>query len=81
MPDRVLFQRPPARTRRARFPGNGLSGDQHVGAVALSMDTDDRFGVPHYAYLPVAMVSGHLAPLALWTAFPSALAGRYSCDY
>jgi hypothetical protein len=26
-------------------------------------------------------MSGHLAPFALWTAFPSSLAGRYSCDY
>ena len=27
------------------------------------------------------MVSDHLFPFALWTAFPSALAGRDSCDY
>jgi hypothetical protein len=26
-------------------------------------------------------VSDHLAPFALWTAFPSALAGRDACDY
>jgi len=26
-------------------------------------------------------MSGHLAPLALRTAFPSSLAGRYSCGY
>jgi hypothetical protein len=26
-------------------------------------------------------MSGHLFPLALWTAFPSSLAGRDSCDY
>ena len=45
------------------------------------MDTDDRFGVPHYAYLSAVLVSGHLTPFALWTAFPSALAGRDSCDY
>jgi hypothetical protein len=79
----VLFQRPPARTRRARFPGNGLSSDRLVGAVALTMnmDTDDRFGVPHYAYLPVVLVPGHLAPFALRPAFPDSVAGRDSCDY
>ena len=26
-------------------------------------------------------VSDHLFPFALWTAFPSSLTGRYSCDY
>lgn len=26
-------------------------------------------------------MSDHLAPFALRTAFPSSLAGRYSCDY
>ena len=26
-------------------------------------------------------MSGHLAPFALWTAFPSPLVGRYSYDY
>jgi len=26
-------------------------------------------------------MSHHLAPFALWTAFPSPLAGRDSCDY
>jgi len=26
-------------------------------------------------------MSGHLAPFALWTAFPPALVGRYSHDY
>ena len=33
----VLFQRPPARTRRARFPGNGLSSDHLASAVAPAM--------------------------------------------
>jgi len=27
------------------------------------------------------LVSDHLCPFALWTAFPSSLAGRDSCDY
>jgi hypothetical protein len=35
----------------------------------------------HFAYLLVLSVSDHLCPLALWTAFPSSLAGRDSCDY
>jgi hypothetical protein len=27
------------------------------------------------------LVSDHLCPFALWTAFPSPLAGRDACDY
>jgi hypothetical protein len=30
---------------------------------------------------PRVGMSDHLAPFALWTALPSALAGRNSCDY
>jgi hypothetical protein len=30
---------------------------------------------------PDLRVSDHLAPFALWTAFPSPLVGRYSHDY
>jgi hypothetical protein len=30
---------------------------------------------------PDLRVSNHLAPFALWTAFPSPLVGRYSHDY
>jgi hypothetical protein len=30
----------------------------------------------HFAYLLVLLMSGHLCPFALWTAFPSSLAGR-----
>ena len=38
-------------------------------------DIQHRCGVLHYAYLQVG-VSGHLRPFALWTVFPSSLAGR-----
>ena len=47
----------------------------------FTQDTQHRFGVLHFAYLGVVGVSGHLAPLALRTAFPSSLVGRYSHDY
>lgn len=50
--------------------------------AAPTQDTQHRFGVLHFAYLPILIgIFKHLAPLALWTAFPSALAGRCSCDY
>ena len=50
--------------------------------AAFTQDTQHRFGVLHFAYLPVLIgIFKHLAPLALWTALPSALAGRCSYDY
>ena len=48
---------------------------------AFTEDIQHRFGVLHYAYLPALQVSDHLAPFALWTAFPSSLVGRDSHDY
>ena len=45
------------------------------------MDVRCRFGVLHYAYLPAFERPGRLGPVALWTALPSSLAGRYSRDY
>ena len=41
----------------------------------------DRCGDPHYAYLPIILMPDHVAPFALWTAFPSSLGGRDSSDY
>ena len=49
--------------------------------AALTQDTQHRFGVLHYAYLPDLMCPLHLAPFALRTAFPPSLAGRDSGDY
>src|SRR6266511_4996034 len=34
VPCQVLFQRPPARTRRASCPGSGLSSDCYVSVLA-----------------------------------------------
>src|SRR5216683_3770646 len=39
------------------------------------------FGVLHFAYLPVFGYPVTWPPSPLWTAFPSSLAGRDSCDY
>jgi hypothetical protein len=47
----------------------------------FAQDTQHRFGALHFAYLASLVVSDHLAPFALWTAFPSPLVGRYSHDY
>ena len=49
--------------------------------LPFTEDTQYHFGVLHFAYLPVLLVSDHLFPFALWTAFPSSLAGRDACDY
>ena len=49
--------------------------------TAFTEDTQHHLGVLHFAYLLVSLVSDHLCPFALWTAFPSSLAGRDSCDY
>jgi hypothetical protein len=49
--------------------------------AAFTEDTQYRLGALHFACLPVSLVSDHLCPLALRTAFPSSLAGRDSCDY
>src|SRR5664279_2918626 len=58
------------------FPSTWLSSDLCRGSD-VAEDTQYRFGVSHRAYLSV-VASGHLCPLALWTAFPSSLAGRDS---
>jgi hypothetical protein len=74
------------RTGRDGFPIIRLSSDYCVSgtagcpALALTQDTQHRCGVLHYAY-PVLLVSDHLAPFAVWAAFPPSLAGRYSGDY
>jgi hypothetical protein len=52
-----------------------------VTYAVFTEDTQLHFGALHFAYLLVLLVSGHLCPFALWTAFPSPLAGRCSCDY
>ena len=49
--------------------------------AAFTEDTQYRFGGLHFACLLALLVSDHLCPLALWTAFPPSLAGRDSCDY
>ena len=49
--------------------------------TAFTEDTQYRFGALHFAYLLVLLVPDHLFPFALWTAFPSSLAGRDACDY
>ena len=53
---------------------------RQVAPAAFTQDFQHRFGVLHYAY-PSMSKSNRLAPFALWTAFPSSLAGRYACDY
>ena len=64
------------------FPSTRLSGDYCVHARwAFTEDTLHRFGVPHSAYLPTPGCPNHLAPFALWAAFPPSLAGRDSGDY
>ena len=78
----VLFQRPPARTRRASCPGNGLSSNHHVDA---STTTPTR-GITFRSALGITPTSqfvmpGHLVRFALRAAFPPSLAGRDSCDY
>jgi hypothetical protein len=45
----------------------------------IAEDAKNRFGALHFACLSV-VVSDHLCPFALWTAFPSSLAGREFCD-
>jgi hypothetical protein len=81
---RRLFQRPPARTRRASFPSNRLSSDHHV---ATGVPTQPYAGhhVPFRRSAlrlpPGVVVSDHLVCFALWTAFPPALAGRDAGDY
>jgi hypothetical protein len=49
--------------------------------AAITEDTQHCFGALQFRIPPSLRVSGHLAPFALRTAFPSPLAGRYSCDY
>jgi hypothetical protein len=49
--------------------------------VGFTEDTEYRFGVLHYAYLPDLRVSDHLAPFALQAAFPPSLVGRDFHDY
>ena len=46
--------------------------------TAFTEDTQYRFGVLHFAYLLVLLVSDHLCPFALLSAFPSSLTGRCS---
>jgi len=49
--------------------------------AAFTEDTQYHLGALHFACLPVSLVSDHLCPFALRTAFPPSLAGRDSCDY
>jgi hypothetical protein len=49
--------------------------------AAITEDTQYCFGVLQFRIPPSLRVSGHLAPLALRTAFPSSWVGRYSYDY
>lgn len=85
VPVQVLFQRPPARTRRASFPSNGLSSDRYVRDLAgahppsrRTSRTVSAFCITHTSRM---VMSDHLVCFALWTAFPPSLAGRDSCDY
>jgi hypothetical protein len=48
--------------------------------TTFAEDTQYRLGILHFAFLRV-VASDHLCPFALWTAFPSSLAGRDSGDY
>ncbi len=48
---------------------------------AFTNDLQYGCGVSHRAYLTVVVDHEHLGPFALWTAFPSSLAGHCSCDY
>ena len=47
---------------------------------ALTEDIQYRFGALHYAY-PTVFDIRHLAPFALFPAFPDSLVGRDSHDY
>src|SRR5213076_3455413 len=49
--------------------------------TAITEDTQHCFGALQFRIPPSLRVSDHLAPLALQTAFPSSLVGRYSYDY
>ncbi len=49
--------------------------------TAFTEDTEHRFGALHFAYLSISLMSDHLCPFALRTAFPSSLAGRDSGDH
>jgi hypothetical protein len=55
----VLFRTAPSRTRRARFPGTGLSSDlrrvcDQVLPAALAENVKYHYGFLHYASLMVA---------------------------
>jgi len=81
----ILFQRPPARTRRASSPATGspaiVTGEswqartRHHAGHSLP-DRRSALRIP-----PGIVMSDHLVCFALWTAFPPSLAGRDSCDY
>jgi hypothetical protein len=73
----VLFRTASHRTGRARFRASRLSSE----VLREPQDTQNRFGATHYAYLSNSMCPLHLAPFALWAAFPPSSAGRDSGDY
>ncbi|PZG22090.1 hypothetical protein C1J01_04790 [Nonomuraea aridisoli] len=52
------------------------SGEVSAGAGPIPLGLP-----PHYAYLPIGLVSDHLASFALQAAFPPSLTGRDSGDY
>jgi hypothetical protein len=54
---------------------------RQAAPAALTQDTQHRFGVLHYAYLPVLDCPITWPPSPMRTAFPSPLAGRDSGDY
>src|SRR5262249_40261348 len=79
-----LLGRPP-RHRAGVLVDPPVCAEEQVRVVELSIDvlqvqtllaslTDDgeyRFGVPHLAYLHALSPSDHLAPFAMWPAFPA----------
>ena len=81
VPDnQALFRAALHRTTRASFDARGSPVTYAVLTVmtACTEDTQYRFGVLHFAYLLVLLVSDHLCPFALLSAFPSSLTGRCS---
>src|SRR6266446_5477179 len=66
----ALFRVAPRRTPRASFEARGSPVIYAAAAVGCAEDTKYRFGVLHFAYLPVLRCPNHLCPFALQTALP-----------
>ncbi len=73
VPSQALFRGAPLRTTRAPFNARGSPVTYAALGSRRTPSTTSALCISHTSW---SFVSGHLCPFALWTAFPSSLAGR-----